>query len=158
MARSSYIPVEGTVQNLSSMQGSCCNQLLTLSTSNGIVTFVVSRDTYIANNLMLRRGMRVVAFYDENLPVPLIFPPRYQAEVITLLGRNESVALNYFNRNLLAQDNSLQLNISPATNITTANGQRFTCRLGDNLLLVYYSTTTRSLPPQTTPHRIIVFC
>lgn len=158
MAHPTYVPVEGTVQNLSPMRGACCEQLLTLATSNGIVTFVISPETYIANNLMIRRGMRLVAFYDANLPVPLIYPPRYQAEIVSLLSRNETAAVNFFDRNLLAEDNSLQLRLSPTTNIVTSNGQRFSCSPGNNLLLVYYTNTTRSIPPQTTPHRIVVFC
>ena len=64
----------------------------------------------------------------------------------------------YFNERLLSSENPLQLNISPNTRVTTANGQRYVCGIGNNLLMVYYSATTRSIPPQTTPERIIVFC
>ena len=100
----------------------------------------------------------MAAFYDNSLPVPLIFPPQYRAQLITSLGRNELVMLNYFDRNLLAGDGSLQLNIGRHTEITTLNGQSFTCSPGNRSLLVYYSTTTRSIPPQTTPQKIIVLC
>ena len=60
--------------------------------------------------------------------------------------------------NLTAADNSLRLNIARNTEILTLNGQRFSCPPGGNFLLVYYSVTTRSIPPQTTPRRIIVLC
>ena len=53
---------------------------------------------------------------------------------------------------------SLVLNLSPATNIRTQNGQIFTGRLANQLLLVLYTATTRSLPPQTTPDEVVVFC
>ncbi|MDY3022040.1 MAG: hypothetical protein SOS50_07710 [Oliverpabstia sp.] len=66
--------------------------------------------------------------------------------------------LNYFDRNLLAGDGSLQLNIGRNTEITTLNGQSFPCSPGNRSLLVYYTATTRSIPPQTTPQRIIVLC
>lgn len=158
MANPNYIAVEGTVQNLSSMRDSCCEQQLTLSTGNGIVNFILSGDTYIADNQRLRRGMRVVAFYNADLPVPLIFPPRYQAVVVAPVTRNEMVAFSLFDSNLLAQDNSLQLNPGPATVITTTNGQTFSCSVRNRLLLVFYTNTTRSIPPQTTPRRIVVFC
>ena len=158
MANPTYTPVMGIIQNIVPLSSSCCDQLLTLVTPEGIVTFTVSKNTYIANNLQLRGGMRVTAFYDADLPVPLIFPPRYQAEVVTVLSRNETAVLQYFDENLLAADGSLQLNLGPVSTITSANGQRFTCSPGGNLLLVYYNTVTRSIPPQTTPHKILVFC
>lgn len=158
MANPTYTPVTGTIQNITSMSGSCCDQLMTLATTTGIVTFVISQETYIVNNLQLRRGMRATAFYNGNLPVPLIYPPRFRAEIITILTRNETAVIQYFDQNLLAADGSLQLNLGPSTTVTTFNGQRFSCDPGGRLLLVYYSTATRSLPPQTTPHRILVFC
>lgn len=66
--------------------------------------------------------------------------------------------LNEFDRNLTARDNSLQLNIAGNTNIETLNGQSVNCSLGNQTLLVYYTVTTRSIPPQTTPRRIVVLC
>lgn len=102
--------------------------------------------------------MRIAAFYDSNLAVPAVFPPQYQAEMITSLRSNQDVALNYFDETLTAADNSLKLNISPVTNIETLNGQRFLCNPGNQDLLVYYTTTTFSIPPQTSPQRIVVIC
>ena len=57
-----------------------------------------------------------------------------------------------------ASDGSLQLNIAGGTVIKTLNGQNITCNLGGHMLLVYYTVTTRSIPPQTTPRKIIVLC
>ena len=45
-----------------------------------------------------------------------------------------------------------------ATNVVTGNGQRFNCTIGGRNLIVFYSVTTRSIPPQTTPRKIIVMC
>ena len=73
MAYSTYTPVTGVIQNITPLTPSCCDQLLTLATNGGIVTFTVSKDTYIPNNLQLRRGMRASAFYDADLPVRLFF-------------------------------------------------------------------------------------
>ena len=136
----------------------CCSQMVSLRTENGIVNFAVDMDTVIIDSRQLRQGMRVAAFYDGNLPVPLIFPPQYRAQIVTVLGRNEQVMLNYFDENLTATDGSLQLNVGPGTVIKTINGQNITCNLGEHILLVYYTVTTRSIPPQTTPRRIIVLC
>lgn len=102
--------------------------------------------TYVTDNTPLRAGMRVTAFYDMNQPVPLIYPPQYQAAFIARTEPGENVMVAYFNERLLSSENPLQLNISPNTRVTTANGQRYVCGIGNNLLMVYYSATTRSIP------------
>lgn len=157
MDYTTFVPVTGIIVNIT-RGNDCCSQMLALRTEDGIVNFLIGMDTIVIDSRQLRQGMRVTAFYDSNLPVPLIFPPQYQAQLITALGRNEQVMLNYFDSDLTAADNTLQLNISAGTMIKTLNGQNITCNLGEHTLLVYYTTTTRSIPPQTTPRRIIVLC
>ena len=151
------VPVIGTIINISG-ENDCCSRMITLRTENGIVNFRVVSDTRIIDDRQLRIGFRVAAFYDGNLPVPLIFPPQYTAQIITLLGRNEQIMLNFFDNNLTASDQSLQLNIGRNTNVSTINGQSVNCSLGNHVLLVYYMVTTRSIPPQTSPSRVVVLC
>lgn len=157
MIYNSFVPVTGTIFNIA-RGDECCNMMVSLRTENGVVNVIVDGQTQVIDNRQLRIGMQVTAFYDGSLPVPLIFPPRYRARIITVIERNEQVMLNYFDRNLLAQDRSLQLNLGGNTNIRTANGQNFNCSPANQTLLVYYTATTRSIPPQTTPSRIVVFC
>lgn len=152
-----YRKVIGVIQDI--RRGTtCCTQLVSVRTNNGIVNFVVSGNTLVIDNVRLRRGMRVAAFYDTRLPAPAIFPPQYQAEIITALRRDQNVTLNYFDETLTASDNSLKLNVDARTNIETKNGQPFPCRIENSELLVYYTITTFSIPPQTPPQRIIVMC
>lgn len=154
----SLLPIVGIIRNISQTPGNCCNQMISINTTNGPVNFVLSASTVVVDNTRLRPGMAIAAFYDSTLPVPLIFPPQYQAQLITALRGNELVTLNFFNKNMVAADNSLSINLSQRTDISTLNGQPFNCSLGRNFLLVYYSTTTKSIPPQTTPRRIVVLC
>ena len=157
MAYRNFEPIIGTIINMA-RGNDCCSQMMSLRTENGIVNFMITSETRIIDSRQLRAGLRVAAFYDASLPVPLIFPPQYRAQIITVLGRDEQVMINEFIRNLVAADNSLQLNIARNTNIETINGQNTSCNPGNQTLLVYYSATTRSIPPQTTPRRIIVLC
>ena len=157
MAFRNYKPEIGTVVNVT-RGNDCCSQMITLRTGNGIVNFTITPDTRVIDSRQIRPGLRVAAFYDASLPVPLIYPPQYQAKIVTILGREEQIALNEFDRNLTARDNSLRLNIAASTNIETLNGQRVNCSLGNQTLLVYYTATTRSIPPQTTPRRVVVLC
>ena len=157
MAFESFMKVTGVIQNIRS-GNSCCTQMVSITTEDGPGNLVVSGDTMVVDNVRLRRGMRIAAFYDGNLPAPAIYPPQYQAELIASLRRNQDVTLKFFDSSMTAADNSLQLNLSPLTPIETMNGQRFLCRPENQELLVFYTTTTFSIPPQTTPQRIIVMC
>ena len=154
----SFIPISGTITEITPMRSQCCNFMVTLNTVEGIVNFIVSSETYVIDQITLRLGMQITAFYDSMAPMPLIYPPQYNALIIGLIRGQEQIAVNFFDRTLTAEDNSLQLNLSRHTNITTTNGQPFTCSLGNHVLIVFYTNTTRSIPPQTTPDRIIVFC
>lgn len=158
MANQSFAPITGVITEISPFPEQCGTQNATIQTSQGIVHFIISKDTYVVGSLPLMPGMRVTAFYDTQLPVPLIYPPRYQAAFVTVATLGETVAVNYFDENLVAVDNSLKLNIGSCTEIITANGQLYHCYPGQNLLIVYYIATTRSIPPQTTPRKIIVLC
>ncbi len=118
-------------------------------------------------------------FFDENLvaednslrlnlsPVTIIMAqkgqrftcsPRNMELIVTVLRGEQNVMLNFFDENLVAEDNSLRLNLSPVTNIMAQNGQRFTCSPRNMELLVYYTNTTFSIPPMTTPQKVIVMC
>ena len=153
-----YIGITGIIERMTPMREDCCNQLLSLRTMNGMVTFILSTGTYVVDNTPLRTGLRITAFYDDSQPVPLIYPPRYQAAFIGRTEPSETVTVAYFDRNLLSAEKQLKLNVSSGTRVTTANGQRFPCEVGNHLLIVYYGASTRSIPAQTTPDRIIVFC
>lgn len=152
-----YKPVIGMIINMS-RGNDCCSQMMTLRTGNGITNFMITPETRVIDNRQLRGGLRVAAFYDASLPVPLIFPPQYTAQIIAVLASGQEIMLNEFDRDLTATDNSLQLNIAGNTRIETINGQSVNCNPGNHTLLVYYTATTRSIPPQTTPGRIVVLC
>ena len=47
--------------------------VISVDTEGEIVDFVVSGDTMVVDNVRLRRGMRVAAFYDASLPAPAVF-------------------------------------------------------------------------------------
>lgn len=158
MANTAFLPIAGIVQNITPMRNDCCRQMVSIRNSDGLTNMIISSDTYVINETRLRPGMSVTGFYDGNAPVPLIFPPQYQALIIGKRNTGETMAVSYFNDELIATDQSLRLNISPSTEIVTSNGQLYTCPLSGQLLIVYYTTTTRNIPPQTTPRKIIVLC
>lgn len=75
MADMNLVPVTGIVQNITSMRDNCCELLVSIRNSDGITNFVVGPDSYVINEVRLRPGMSVIAFYDANLAIPLISRP-----------------------------------------------------------------------------------
>ncbi|WP_130807829.1 hypothetical protein [Senegalia massiliensis] len=136
-----------------------CNKLISVQNPNRqLVNFVVSPDTYFVNRVMVNIGDRVNVFYDANQPTPLIFPPQLQAVVISKPSQLQNVKVDYFDRNLISSDGTLQLNISPSTQIMLENGQVFLGDIKNRNLIVVYGPKTKSIPPQTTPYKVIVMC
>ena len=70
----------------------------------------------------------------------------------------QNVKVDFFNSQLISSDGQLKLNLSPYTSITLKNGQVFSRSIENRNLIVIYGPTTRSIPAQTTPYRIIVWC
>ena len=161
---SRFSPLEGTVTAISNFSftnntNRSCTLLLTIQSYYGEeYSIVLDSNTYVLDQAPIRQGDSIIAFYDTTAPMPLIYPPRYNAVVIVKPSSGQYAALDTFDRNLRNSDNTLVLNRSSRTNVRTQNGQMYTGRLGNQLMLVLYSATTRSIPAQTTPEEITVFC
>ena len=158
-----FSPIEGTVTSIADFpfgnSASVCTLLLTVQTIYGeTYSVVIDPRTYVLNQAPIRQGDRIIAFYDLLAPMPLIYPPQYQAVVVVKPNRNQYAMLDTFDHNLRNSDNTLVLNLSGYTNIRTQNGQIYPGQLGNQLLLVLYTGTTRSIPAQTSPDLITVFC
>ncbi len=140
-------------------QTSGCSKIISVQNGDGdVVNFVVTPDTYFVDHAMVSVGDTVIGFYDADLPVILIFPPQYHAVVMAKASQYLNVKVAYFDTDLISSDGTLKLNISPSTQMLLENGQRFTGNPANRNLTVVYGITTRSIPAQTTPHKIIVMC
>ena len=140
-------------------EGAGCNKIMSVDDGYGnTVNFVVTRTTYFVDHVMMAPGNMVTGFYDANAPVPLIFPPQFNALVMARNTPYQNVKVDYFNNQLVSSDNFLKLNIAPSTQLILENGQSFTKDPANRNLIVVYGATTKSIPAQTTPYEIIVMC
>lgn len=136
-----------------------CYKLITLEDRQGQITnFIATPDTYFVERVKLNAGDLVTGWHDVTEAVPLIYPPRFRAVVMARYSRRYSVKVDFFDRSLTSSDETLRLNIGPGTVQELENGQTFSGRLENRDLIVLYSATTRSIPAQTTPIKIIVMC
>lgn len=173
-----YTPVVGIITNIEALTDSnaptnnTCSLLFTLEGENPVGPFQVllPANAYILNLHPFQVGDRATFFYASDAPMVLIYPPRYTAIAGAYTPHGTTAMLDVFQSNpenasenhtegsVVNADNTLILNLAWNTPITLLNGQPFTGSLTDKLLLVSYSFTTRSIPAQTTPEQIVVFC
>ena len=136
-----------------------CNQLMSVCDQSGnIINFVVSPDTYFADQEIVQVGDFVTGYYDGNAPVILIYPPQYPALIVVKYNPDQNVKVDYFNSRFLSSDGRLILNIVPSTRVMLKNGQPFMGNPANRNLIVFYGASTRSIPAQTTPTKIVVWC
>ncbi|MDP4105929.1 MAG: hypothetical protein Q8935_13405 [Bacillota bacterium] len=155
----------GTVTKISdfNMGQNCeaegCYKLMTLENGLGaIVNFVVSPTTYFVDHAVVAVGDSVTGYYDGNAPALLIYPPQYPALVMVKESPYQNVKVDFFDSQLESSDGRLRLNVSPYTQIILTNGQPFSRSPENRNLIVIYGSVTKSIPAQTTPFRIIVWC
>lgn len=160
---SSYLSITGIITRIqpaagaSNSQYGCTLNISVRSFKQGDVNFTLNGDTYVVDNTTLRPGDQVTIFYDGNAPVPLIYPPQYKAVVIALSTCRQYYLGEFYN-NFISTDGFLQLNGTSALNTFLPNGQIYSGVLPGKTVLVEYTASTRSIPAQTTPDRVIVFC
>lgn len=159
-----YRGVQGTIVSMEptrigNRRADGCMMFVGLEDQEGnLVNFLVSPTTFVLDFVMLREGMEVTMYYRIDEPVPLIYPPQYRAAVVIPRMPGQMVDVDYYNRSLVNQDMTLQLNLDGSVDITTTNNQRFLGSPAGNDLVVVYTSSTRSIPAQTTPARIVVLC
>ncbi|BBO00386.1 hypothetical protein [Sporolactobacillus terrae] len=139
-------------------ENSGCWKLMTLENNDQVVRFVVSPITYVVDQAKIRIGDRVSGYYDGNAPVILIYPPQYRALILVKERSDQNVKVGFFNEQLLSRDGQLQLNLGPFTQVMLANGQDFNPNPANRDLIVIYGAATKSIPAQTVPYKIIVWC
>lgn len=136
-----------------------CYKLMSLENENkGPVNFVISPETYFADHELVNAGDKVTGFYDADAPAILIYPPQYRAIVMAKDTEYQNVTVDYFNDQLISSDGNLKLNLAPSTEIILTNDQLFSGYPGNRNLIVTYGFTTKSIPAQTTPYKIVVLC
>jgi len=136
-----------------------CNKLISVSDGSGyIINFMVSPDTYFTDQKIVRVGDLITGYYDGNAPAIRIYPPQYSTIIVVKYNQKQNIKVDYFNSQLLSSDGQLKLNIAPYSRTLLKNEQPFTGNPANRNLIVFYGASTRSIPAQTTPTKIIVWC
>lgn len=151
--------VEILPHGVSGLNSDGCSMLVTVEAKdNNITNFVVNPTTYVVDYLTLEVGMECTFWYFLNAPAVLIYPPRFNASVVAPVRDDRMVEVAYFDEELINDKKTLKLNLSQEQVIYTTNNQKFMGSPAGRDLVIEYDFTTRSIPAQTTPLKVVVLC
>ena len=106
-----------------------------------------------------KEKMKVSIYYGQNTPMMMSLPGQLTPDIIIINEKEERgfVHVGNFNENLVSMDNMLALNITEDTLIVDVDGNKVDKEdLEDKNLIVFYTISTRSIPAQTTPEKVIL--
>jgi hypothetical protein len=128
-----------------------------LENKEGLEAYIIlNKDTYIINNEEIAIGSEVTGYYDANAMMIMIYPPQYVAVAVMVSNKDQNIKVDLFDKNMISADNSLMLNINKETKVVLKDGKVFKGDLKNRKLAVFYGASTRSLPAQTTPNKVVV--
>ncbi|WP_024833226.1 copper amine oxidase N-terminal domain-containing protein [Ruminiclostridium josui] len=148
----------GTVKEITDYKGVKGSKFALVEDQNGEqANLIISSNTYVINNEKIEVGALITGYYNGNAPSLMIYPPQYKAEVVNVASSKvQCIKIDRFNKDLISADNMLKLNISKETEIISQDGKAFGGELANRNLVVLYGISTRSIPAQTTPDKIVV--
>ena len=134
---------------------------------NNTVNLKITDDTLVYDNLGnkkalsdLTAGSKITVFTGSYEPTPLILPVQYTANVIIINGDKEG---NVNADTYLADEegytnaaNTLKIAAADDTKIVDKDEKEYKGDLDKNDLIVFYGVSTKSIPAQTTPTKVVV--
>lgn len=134
---------------------------------NNTVNLMITDDTLVYDNLGNKKalsdltdGSKITVFTGSYEPTPLILPVQYTANVIIINGDKEG---NVNADTYLADEegytnaaNTLNIAAADDTKIVDKNEKEYKGDLDKNDLIVFYGVSTKSIPAQTTPTKVVV--
>ena len=162
--RSRFGSVTGTIvemvpARMGGRRANGCMIFATVEDSDGnTVTFILTPATYVVDFETLSVGMMCTFWYAADAPMPLIYPPQYSAVAAAQVKNGRMVNVGYYGASLVNEDQTLQLNLDGSVDVRTTNNQYFQGSPANHILVVTYGSSTRSIPAQTTPFKVVVLC
>ena len=134
---------------------------------NNTVNLKITDDTLVYDNLGNKKalsdltdGSKITVFTGSYEPTPLILPVQYTANVIIINGDKEGNvnADTYFadEEGYTNAANTLKIAAADDTKIVDKDEKEYKGDLDKNDLIVFYSVSTKSIPAQTTPTKVVV--
>ena len=168
IAQSEYITFEGKISEINS-DGKYFSILVENDLENALNSIVlhISEDVMLLSDKTkdfidkdaLKKGMKISAYYHKDTAMAMSMPPQLGPDAIVVRENDNPVAIKVdkFNKELVSIDNMLKLFPSDDTIIIDEQGNKVEKEnLAGKDLMVFYTISTKSIPAQTTPEKIVV--
>lgn len=136
----------------------CINFVMLEDAEGNSVNFMLTPSTYVVDFETLSVGMLCTFWYSMDAPMPLIYPPQYNAVAAARVKNGRMINVDHYQVNMVNEERTLRLNLDGSVAVRTTNNQYFQGSPANHDLLVIYDNSTRSIPAQTTPKLIVVLC
>ncbi|NLY45709.1 MAG: hypothetical protein GX053_06930 [Tissierella sp.] len=162
-----YIEFHGKITNVNSGEGrfsilaendleNALDKLVSHLSDDVVILDEETMDSISMENLV--EGMEVSIYYEKDTMMMLSYPPQLSPDVVIV--RSDDVDLNIkidkFGKELVSDDNSLKLNLNDEVELEDLKGNKIEKEdLANKDLIVFYGASTRSIPAQTTPKKVI---
>lgn len=160
-----YIAFSGMISEIK-QNGESLSLVVEESENFTQMIFPITDDVLLFNNGStalkkdnLKKGLKVVAYYDRNKPMPLIYPATIIPAIVVVHDEKEmeQVKVSKFDKNLLSLDGELRLRLDKETVLMNEKGDKVKEEeLYGRELIVFYTISTKSIPAQTAPEKVIV--
>ena len=159
-----YISYSGTIREIRGEGEQSAIVVQTGDQWEDAIVFNLNQDVLLLNDSTKETftgsfevGQRVTAYYPENSPMAMSMPPIAQPTVIVVNSNKRvgSIHVGYFDETLTSHDGQLKIILGANMQIVDRDGKPVT-KIAGKRLVVFYTTSTRSIPAQTTPEKIIV--
>lgn len=113
----------------------------------------------VADREGLKEGMEVEVYYHQDTPMTMSLPAQLTPGLVVIQGEETygSTYMGEFNKDFISTDNYLHLTIGEDTLIVNEKGEELTVEeMYKKTSIVFYGASTRSIPAQTTPSKIVV--
>lgn len=105
-----------------------------------------------------QKGQKIDAYYDKDKPMIMIYPPQISPELVIVHDDKTfgSVKVGKFDEELRSLDNELKLKVDNETILENTEGEKVERQdLSGKELIVFYTMSTKSIPAQTNPSKIV---
>ncbi len=117
-----------------------------------------ANDGSIKNVSDIALGTDIFVVVGKNTPMTMSIPPITSSVSAVIINTDSNTDFSVYNNELVNSQNTLKLNIDNSVAIKNIKGETISSdSIKNNIALVFYAESTRSIPAQTTPSTVVVF-
>lgn len=161
-----FVKGSGVITNVEAKKDIITLTVETIGKEPHITNFNVTDETMVYNSgstkkmekVAFQKGQQIDAYYAKDKPMLMIYPPQISPEIVIVHDEKTfgSVKVGKFDEELRSLDNELNLKLDSNTILENTEGEKVERQdLSGKELIVFYTISTKSIPAQTAPTKIV---